>query len=1067
MPLDRFKGRIVFSDPPDLSHGIHGTQGVDLRGSIDVQGGRYVGTLTYTYRDTYGFGVEDLPQEYWQYFTGRSLNSLMRHLQLCGSAHWFPVSVTVEVPFDQPAVIPQRLRGSLSTFAVAGEMSEATAAAAGVPVSTAPGFGTQPNIFYRYFVANGVEVSGSVPFGEELRNVVLPPNRTYRAVFYAPSINSSTSIYGMSGPSGSTFQFDGSTSVLSLNDFGGFDSDGDGLPDVGELAIGTLFDSADTDGDGVSDSAEITQGLNPLDNRGFPTGVISNLPLPGTAAAIAVEGDRIYIATGNHGMVIVDGTQFNNPIVLGQIDLPGSATDVGVDPNLQIAAVATGSTLELVDFSDSMMPQVRRSVAVGATHVEVANGLAYATSGTFLRVVDLLTGDVVQTLFLPGSGEVTGLAREGTTLYAYVSGSDTFSVIDIANEGAAAIQGQVNESVASSDVGVFVGNGVAWLAGSGLRTIDVSNPASPTLIHGADNFFTARRIALNGSGLGLLAPDGNNFIQVYDVTNTSDTGNLLTQFPISGGVRDVAVSRGIAYVATDSGLEVVNYRSFDTLRQAPTVTITTSAVDADPSTDGIQVLEGTTIPIGAVVRDDVQVRNVELLVNGQVVRNDVSFPFDFFAVAPNITPGVNSVVLQVRATDTGGNSQSNSLNIGLVPDTFPPTIVSIDPADGTRRFQGQRTVRVRFSEAIAASGVTGDNFQLVAAGPGDVFGDDNDQVLEVALQLRDGDRLLQMTTNPLSAGLYQTRIQRDGIADRVGNPLGTGILVSNFTVVEFEGSAEFLPFGTDIFISQDDVSVAVAPMPFSFEFFGQPVTGPMFVTSNGIVEFEVDTIRGTYTNYGLPSGNEIAAYPFFDDLYPPSGGRIGLFDGDGVRAVTWEDLPYYSDTSRKASFQIAFLSSGTIQVRYGNMDSMPDGSATIGLARGGAVAAPNLGNIANKPDIGITTNAGILDAAGLSTLDELPDNDLLVFTPDGSGNYTIVHNPIRAARASLSLSNLMPNRAEALSAVSPISGSVATSSLSQDSLTPLVEEASSRWVGIGLDGKQASKEVEHDRDSCC
>ena len=87
----------------------------------------------------------------------------------------------------------------------------------------------------------------------------------------------------------------------------------------------------------------------------------------------------------------------------------------------------------------------------------------------------------------------------------------------------------------------------------------------------------------------------------------------------------------------------------------PTVTINTTAIDVNPGVPGVQVIEGTTIAVQALVADDVQVRNVELLVNGQVVLNDVSFPFDLAAIAPNIQPGMNTMVVQARATDTGGN----------------------------------------------------------------------------------------------------------------------------------------------------------------------------------------------------------------------------------------------------------------------------------------------------------------------------------------------------------------------------------------------------------------------------
>ena len=65
----------------------------------------------------------------------------------------------------------------------------------------------------------------------------------------------------------------------------------------------------------------------------------------------------------------------------------------------------------------------------------VADGLAYAAAGKQLNVVDLASATVVQSLTLPGIGTLTGFAREGTFLYAFVSGSDTFSVIGVADEG--------------------------------------------------------------------------------------------------------------------------------------------------------------------------------------------------------------------------------------------------------------------------------------------------------------------------------------------------------------------------------------------------------------------------------------------------------------------------------------------------------------------------------------------------------------------------------------------------------------------------------------------------------
>jgi hypothetical protein len=545
--------------------------------------------------------------------------------------------------------------------------------------------------------------------------------------------------------------------------------------------------------------------------------------------------------------------------------------------------------------------------------------------------------------------------------------------------------------------------------------VDVTNPAAPQLVHGADGFFTARRIALNGSGLGVLAPDGDSFLEVYNTSDPNQTGNRVLQFPLGAGARDVAISRGLGYVAAGNQLSVVSYLPFDNQGVAPTVTMTSLVSDLDPQTPGVQALEGSTAALVAAVADDMQVRDVTLLVNGQPMASDVSYPFDFFTPLPLLSEGAASVTLQLRATDTGGNSAlSEMLTLQLTPDVFGPMIESLDPADGSRRFVGQRTARVRFSEPIAAGSVSPENFQLIWAGPSGAFDDGDDVPLAAVLQLRDGDRLAQMTTAPLEAGLYQVRLQESGITDRAGNALGDGVVVATFTVVEFEGSADFLPFGTDIFISQDDISLEISPMPFPFELFGEEVAGPMFVNSNGVIEFEVNTLDGGYQNERLPGVERIAAYPFFDDIDPSEAGRIGLFDGEGVRAITWEGIPYYGRSGTNVTFQIAFLANGTVQVRYGEITSPPGGTAdsgdavntaTIGLSRGQQIAVPNLGRIANNPELAITDDDGILDAQGLAALDALAGNDLLVFEPDGEGGYQILHNPhidpLEASGASL------------------------------------------------------------------
>jgi hypothetical protein len=89
------------SKTSDLYWGFRGTQGLTVTGSGSRENGRYVGTLSYVIRDSYGFPVDDRlggfgpPMRYLQTACGAP--------QHAGGAHWFPDTITVTVPFNQPA----------------------------------------------------------------------------------------------------------------------------------------------------------------------------------------------------------------------------------------------------------------------------------------------------------------------------------------------------------------------------------------------------------------------------------------------------------------------------------------------------------------------------------------------------------------------------------------------------------------------------------------------------------------------------------------------------------------------------------------------------------------------------------------------------------------------------------------------------------------------------------------------------------------------------------------------------------------------------------------------------
>jgi hypothetical protein len=89
------------SGTSDLYWGFRGTQGLAVTGSGSRENGRYVGTLSYVIRDSYGFPARDTlggfgpPMRYLQTACGAP--------QHAGGARWFPDTITVTVPFNHPA----------------------------------------------------------------------------------------------------------------------------------------------------------------------------------------------------------------------------------------------------------------------------------------------------------------------------------------------------------------------------------------------------------------------------------------------------------------------------------------------------------------------------------------------------------------------------------------------------------------------------------------------------------------------------------------------------------------------------------------------------------------------------------------------------------------------------------------------------------------------------------------------------------------------------------------------------------------------------------------------------
>jgi hypothetical protein len=548
----------------------------------------------------------------------------------------------------------------------------------------------------------------------------------------------------------------------------------------------------------------LARGIDPLSAFALPTGLVASTTLRGSAQAIAVVGSTqdttqltAFLATGDYGLAVVDVSQFTKPSISAQLDLAGTNTDVAVDPARGIAVVVGNAAgLHLVDVSTPTAPRLNQTIAFAApvTNVALHDGLAYAATGSNVAVVNINTGDILQTLDLAAlsGGTLTDLTFDGDTLFT-MDQSRTLRAFSLAGE---TLTPRGSIMLGGGGGKLFVGGGVAYVGttdtfSQGYLTVDVSNPAGLTLLSGVDAANVAgQSLAANGSGLmistGQLAGPQGLPIFALDVTSASDpsnTGNFITRINLPGAPKDIALANGIAFVADGtSGLQIVNYRAFDTQGVAPTVTINVGALDRDPTKAGVQVVEGDVIDITPTVTDDVQVRNVELLVNGQVAANDAAYPFQFFALVPAIASGGASLTVQVRATDTGGNvALSAPVTLDVVRDTFPPVLQSTNVAEGARLFF-VRSIDLTFDKTLDLAALNASGIRLVNVGADGAAGTGDDVVAPVTVDTRANGRIVSILPSALlTPGNYQLRVDPSVIVDHAGNS-ATAPTVLNFTI---------------------------------------------------------------------------------------------------------------------------------------------------------------------------------------------------------------------------------------------------------------------------------------------
>ncbi len=560
------------------------------------------------------------------------------------------------------------------------------------------------------------------------------------------------------------------------------DSDGDGLSDNVEFVLGTNPNNPDSDGDGVSDGAEVALGQNPLDGRPTVTGVIGTVPAPGTAWDVAAFNQVAALALGDAGVAILDVHDIQSPVLAAVVDTPGDARAVALGGGY--LAVADGSSgVRVLDIRSPASPRLVGVVTLGSPARAVAATFDTAFAGLAdgqVIALDLATGQV---LTRTSAGEkVDDLIVAGDFLYVatpsrLVAFQLDGSKLDFAGQLSGAYPYQVESITGRRRIAVV--DGLAYVSSyPGYSTFAVTNPAAMHLVGTAVDYApnSFKQIVPTGSGFGLAAvgvvpsnpnPRTHN-VQLFSLRDPSRTSDHLTEYPTPGLASAVAIYNGLGYVADGrAGLQVLNYLAADTGTQPPTIRLTTSLPELSLET-------GKPLRLTAQVTDDVQVRNVEFHLDGQLLATDGNAPFEIRFIAPPRTDTRTNFIVRARAFDTGGNSAwSESLVITLTPDATPPVATPWLPQPNGAGGDIQ-SVSVRFNEPVDPGSVTA-RFSVTTSGS-------DGTTVPGTVSLRDDNRAaILVFSQPLAAGRYRASL-RAGYRDPAGNA-ATGDLEWGFLAI--------------------------------------------------------------------------------------------------------------------------------------------------------------------------------------------------------------------------------------------------------------------------------------------
>jgi hypothetical protein len=443
---------------------------------------------------------------------------------------------------------------------------------------------------------------------------------------------------------------------------------------------------------------------------------LGNIAIPGYANNVDVNGIYAYVAAGAAGLQVVNVANPSAPGIVGAFDTPGNANDVRVVGNL--AFVADGASgLRIIDVTLPTAPQQVGffDTSGNASDVVVRGAIAYVADGASgLQIIDVSNPALpvlLRSVDTPNNARGVDVAAG----LAVVADDVALRLVNVSTPATASIVGNLSLSGQIIDVAIDKGHAIVAGYTGGVHIVDVRVPTAPLLVGGlpgsAPNGFVPRDVEVAGE-FALFAEQlfANAVAPIVDITvPSSPSFRGIVDFGLDYAGTGLAISgpyvywTGQSFVVNDengvSGTTRLFVGQFISLEDRggipPAVTLT------QPS-DGLSVIEGSSLPVQATATDDVAVAGVRFLANGTPVFTDTSQPYEFLFAVPT---GVTSVTLGAEATDLAGNTgTAANVTILVTPDPLTTVTGQVVDADGVPVAGAALTVFGTFTATSNAGG---------------------------------------------------------------------------------------------------------------------------------------------------------------------------------------------------------------------------------------------------------------------------------------------------------------------------------------------------------------------------